>query len=573
MQLRDGSHEAQSEAASRRGAGFFDAVKAPQHSFALPLRNAGAGITDFETNPVACVENPERHPAVRRRVLDCIVDEIAESLEEQARITCGFGGALGRGFQQQRNALGLRYRVVEFGNIGRHGIEIEGSKTGAPRPALHLGYAQQSGKGRKNGLSLDNCVIDCSVVLRWRCAAAYSLQAGQKACQRGAQVMCDVIGYALHLMHQPLDLVEHPIHNLDQTIDVAAAAVAGQPFTQGSIDDPFDGAGYPLNPAEGSRSGDHAAGKSDDQGDQRARQHRCRQKALELVYMAHLLGYKKELSRWLPMQHATVRHRVTVARQYEIEWRIEGRLRLRQSCPASGNPASAAFEQGEWTAAFGAERDALVQQAFQLGATSPGTHRYFACQSVVEIARQKAGGLDIEKPKNDNRPGTDQPEKQQRKPEARRTPEVIQSHGEHIRSPAPYGLVAGVHLPRAYAAVCRYGHRLRWSEDRSGNPTPLRTPSSASPDGRRAASDIRGGGTRAAIARRRTRYVSPDASTDRSPDRRLAISFPAPKPCGAAPELRAGRLAQRTRTAWSGNRHRPRAIRGRAHPPPTTRSG
>src|ERR1700704_3676103 len=81
MQRRDGRHKAQTEAGAGYCAGSINAVKASQHGVALFRRNAGAGIADFDTNPVARCDNAHSHRAARWGILDPILDEIADGLE------------------------------------------------------------------------------------------------------------------------------------------------------------------------------------------------------------------------------------------------------------------------------------------------------------------------------------------------------------------------------------------------------------------------------------------------------------------------------------------------------------
>jgi hypothetical protein len=74
-------------------------------------------------------------------------------------------------------------------------------------------------------------------------AALHAFEPGEEPCQRRAQVVRDVLGHPLHLVHQPLDLVEHAVDDVDQAGEIAAASAARQVLREVAADHPPDRAG------------------------------------------------------------------------------------------------------------------------------------------------------------------------------------------------------------------------------------------------------------------------------------------------------------------------------------------
>src|SRR6266567_833580 len=92
VQLCDGGNEAEPEAAARRMAALLDAVKAAQHDVAIRLGDARPGVGHFNAEPIIPAKNAQRYPAARGGVLDCVVDEVAHGLEQQARVARHLSG-------------------------------------------------------------------------------------------------------------------------------------------------------------------------------------------------------------------------------------------------------------------------------------------------------------------------------------------------------------------------------------------------------------------------------------------------------------------------------------------------
>jgi hypothetical protein len=261
MQPCDGGDEAEAKAAARRAPALFDPVESPQHRVPLRFGNARARIADLDAETVFTAHGAQRDPSAGRRELDGVIDEIADRLEQQARVAGHFGAGGGNVvLDRKQDTLPFGYRFVEFGHVGRHRGQVERSEPGAPGAGLDLGDAQQGPEGGENALGLDDRLIDRRNVFLGRCIApTYPLQPGEKAGERRPQVVCDVFGDALHVIHQPLNFVQHAVDHLDKPIDIAAFPAGRETPAQIAVDDALDRLCDPIDPTEGSSPGEYRA--------------------------------------------------------------------------------------------------------------------------------------------------------------------------------------------------------------------------------------------------------------------------------------------------------------------------
>ncbi len=91
VQPCDSSDETKSEAAARRMAALLDAVEAAQHDVAIRLGDARPGVGHFDAELIIPAKNAQHDPPTRGRVFDCVVDEIAHRLEQQAWVARHLG--------------------------------------------------------------------------------------------------------------------------------------------------------------------------------------------------------------------------------------------------------------------------------------------------------------------------------------------------------------------------------------------------------------------------------------------------------------------------------------------------
>src|SRR3569833_3930569 len=113
---------------------------------------------------------------------------------------------------------------MKLDDIGRDPPEVDALEAGAPRPILDLCNAQQGTEGAENGLRLRDRLIDSVRVLLTRSGPPpRPLEPTQKAGERRTQVMCDIVRDALRLAHEALDVVQHPVAEVHETVQVTGA--------------------------------------------------------------------------------------------------------------------------------------------------------------------------------------------------------------------------------------------------------------------------------------------------------------------------------------------------------------
>src|SRR5262249_3397132 len=88
------------------------------------------------------------------------------------------------------------------------------------------------------------------------------LQALPEAAQRGAQVMCDVVGDLLHTIHQDLSSVEHGVHADRQFIYLVACLANDCAFVEISAHYGLRRSSDPVEPPQEAKADEKSATKS-----------------------------------------------------------------------------------------------------------------------------------------------------------------------------------------------------------------------------------------------------------------------------------------------------------------------
>ncbi|MGF6303893.1 hypothetical protein OKW42_007246 [Paraburkholderia sp. WC7.3d] len=171
-----------------------------------------------------------------RRELDRIVDEIGQRFEQEVTVSMQFERTVRRPVVVERDALVFGGGFVVFDDVVGDRGEIHEGETLLTRVGLDPGNAQQRIECVQEAARLDDRVVDGRRIVRLGpCAPLGSFEPREQASERRAQVVRDRVAYALDLVHQPLDLVEHAVDDAHEPSDVvvlrmhrqAPAQVAG----------------------------------------------------------------------------------------------------------------------------------------------------------------------------------------------------------------------------------------------------------------------------------------------------------------------------------------------------------
>ena len=109
--------------------------------------------------------------------------------------------------------------------------------------------------------------------------------------------MGDVITYALHLTHEALDVIQHPIDEQAQPVEIAGAAIHGQPAGEIAGDDALDRPRDGVDPPHRAEPGDHGAGEADHEQKHPAPGHRIAQQFPQLIRLVDALTQHEQIIR------------------------------------------------------------------------------------------------------------------------------------------------------------------------------------------------------------------------------------------------------------------------------------
>jgi hypothetical protein len=155
----------------------------------------------------------------------------------------------------------------------------------------------------------------------------------------------NVLGDALHLVNQPLDLIQHAVDHLNQAIDVATPAVACQTFTQIPVDDALNGTRNALDAPQRTPSRDYRSGQTKEESCCRGREQGSEQGLAETLGAAHILSDQQGLSSGHPVHNPTEQRGFAALLHGKAERLVKRRCALRQAHPRSGEPIAVAIEQ------------------------------------------------------------------------------------------------------------------------------------------------------------------------------------------------------------------------------------
>jgi hypothetical protein len=148
MQARDGLGDGQAEAAAFRLRRTFRgrAVEALQHALTLGGRDAGAAVVHRQDEMAGRAQHLHVHRAAFGRVLDGVVDQIAQQDGQGLRVA-GHGGVLGlRVDGRQAQVDGARLRG---GGSLRHGLACQIGQRHGLRGRAHGGLRLVPGQGQE----------------------------------------------------------------------------------------------------------------------------------------------------------------------------------------------------------------------------------------------------------------------------------------------------------------------------------------------------------------------------------------------------------------------------------------
>jgi len=190
--------------------------EALEHRGARLRVDPGTAIGDDEPCRVAVLAQRDPDGAAARRVLDRVVEQIGDGLKQQVAVAVH--ARAGRRIEVQRLSPIFGDRLVELDHVAKQRIERHLPKRGAPPSRLDVGDAQQCVEGPEQAVGVAERLLDRGRAhLRMR---SQRLETVAQACERGAQVVGDAVRDAAHVLHEPLDAVQHLVQILRELIEV-----------------------------------------------------------------------------------------------------------------------------------------------------------------------------------------------------------------------------------------------------------------------------------------------------------------------------------------------------------------
>ena len=224
MQMHDRGDQIEPQPHARRAPSPRSALEAPQHELSLGFGNARAIIAHLDDNLIRLAHHRQRHMAALAHKFQGVFNEIANHLQQQ-RLIAANGVAIAA-MQRQANPRLLRQGLIELGNVGqqRHGIDQR--KARLPARCLEFRYPQQGVEPAEDQI---NILYRCGDSRPYRLCGpmiarlCQRLQPVAQMRQRCAQIMRDGIRCPFHLLHQPLDLIEHRVDHARDQVQLVAA--------------------------------------------------------------------------------------------------------------------------------------------------------------------------------------------------------------------------------------------------------------------------------------------------------------------------------------------------------------
>ena len=101
MQIRDGLHQRQAQAAAWQAATLIESGEALRDTLMLMRGYARPGIAHIDHHRRRCAAHLDFHGAAGRRMLDGVVEQIGQRLEQQISIPAHQGLAVDLGLQAE----------------------------------------------------------------------------------------------------------------------------------------------------------------------------------------------------------------------------------------------------------------------------------------------------------------------------------------------------------------------------------------------------------------------------------------------------------------------------------------
>src|SRR5437660_2098220 len=144
-------------------------------------------------------------------------------------------------FDMQREALVLGDRLVEVAYFADQRSELDLAEPFEPATMFYFGNAQEGCDDGQRLIETDNGLIND----RMRFLQGFGLftpafEPNPHACERSAQVMCDVVADAGNLMNQSFDLVQHAVDAECEVVEGIVASAGRQAFAQIACHDTLD---------------------------------------------------------------------------------------------------------------------------------------------------------------------------------------------------------------------------------------------------------------------------------------------------------------------------------------------
>lgn len=286
------------------------AIKALEDRLTFRFGNAATGVADADLDPPRSHAERHIHPPSRGREFDGIVDQIAQRIEHQAGIAGHGEGNIRPGLgemQAQRDLSVFGGGLVELHSIFRDPRQIDLSEPCPPCPILQLCDPQHGREGTKNIAQFGNgLVYRQSMVFPCPALALGPFEPGQNAGQRRAQIVSDSIANAFHIMHQSLDIAEHAVHHISQTIEISGGALRGQTPRKISANDLLNGLRHRIEAAHRPHANDHRPGDAQ-QTSQQPTPHHGEQKGLvKFAGFVEILRQQCDLAPGIAMRHPAI---------------------------------------------------------------------------------------------------------------------------------------------------------------------------------------------------------------------------------------------------------------------------
>ncbi|CAB3806799.1 hypothetical protein LMG28138_05847 [Pararobbsia alpina] len=261
--------------------------------------------------------------------------------------------------------------------------------------------------------------------------------------------MSDRVAHPLDLVHQPLDFVEHAVHDAHQPVDIVLLGVLGQAAAEIAGHDFLDRSGDGIQPPHSSDSNDRRTDQAGQQHQDASRQQHMQQFFVEVVELANVLTQQGGASIRNLCSDAACRHISLRQCQADRKRPVEVRQRRPVTGKASCDVFALRVEQSKRTLMTRVELALMVDACNQLRWACAHEYGVFALQPVVDTLHFEARDLDVEIGEQHQRDDTEHREKQRREPETGGTVQITQAHGACIPNRERYGSSASTPRDRA----------------------------------------------------------------------------------------------------------------------------